>query len=1015
MNAKRLISVLTALIMTMLLCVPAYADPLPGVFVRSAPLIRSGETKNGMVRVWLESLGNPSKLTVTVTGNYSVNGNTAMSLSSGDSVSIGFDSVTGEITMTMDGLTYAMGQEMRLRRHQANGTSAVSIAQSKRPSNLYPGDLQLLAVKTASGYKLMPIVHIYIEYYLYGVVPYEMSSSSPIEALKAQAVAARTYTLRRLNGRVSYDYDIGDTSSDQVYYGYTGSVTNATKAVDETRGIVIMNDGSLSGTYYTASNGGQTEAVKNAWGGTAYPYLGVKDDPFDLMNSGSIRRKLTVYSDFAHTAQNATLKQLLSDAIKEKLGETAEIQTINSIIPHTPKYAAPSRLYTMMDFNVTALVGMTYAEETLSFSIFSDLEGPLEMSINKNNKNELWAVETVAENFLITVGRYGHGIGMSQRGAQQMAQLGYTYDQILGFYYDGCERVQHTFTHTILSAGSSNEVTATEPPATISPSAGPQATLTLPGVKDIAALRYTASEDGRILTGVHNASAVTVLAKGEKWTLVKYGEINGYLPTANLSFTGTPPTATTEMPTAISLWATVEGTNSLNFRAGPDINAEKIGSLSEGSVLCILATQGSWVKVQSGSKVGYVSVDYLAYHNAYPGSTDSDTSAMVSLEDSSQPAKLLATPSMSATVIYRVAHGTQVTVLTNDGSWCLVEVAGVKGYLLTSQLDFSAEGTVIPPSEPDEQGQSAIVNSDASTLNLREGPSTSYDIIAEIPKGTVITVTNYGDTWCLVKWGSLSGYVMTKYLLFQEEETPTPPPSDEPTDEPTPTPPPSNKAWVKTLVDYINLRETPSTEGEIITTIPGGDELTVLEQGSTWSFVEHGVASGWVLSSNLTYSEPLPSIGVLYVDTDIDPLSMRDEPDVHEGVILTRIDRGEPVMLLQELGDWCHVQYGAYVGYCATQYLSRIKPVNFEKDETPLYDPTLTNCTGWYAVINTQEQDALPMYKWCSLQSPELTVVPFGNTVKLLARGDIWCKITFEGETGYCLTDELYLIAPTAE
>ena len=162
MNAKRLISVLTALIMTMLLCVPAYADPLPGVFVRSAPLIRSGETKNGMVRVWLESLGNPSKLTVTVTGNYSVNGNTAMSLSSGDSVAIGFDSVTGEITMTMDGLTYAMGQEMRLRRHQANGTSAVSIAQSKRPSNLYPGDLQLLAVKTASGYKLMPIVHIVV-------------------------------------------------------------------------------------------------------------------------------------------------------------------------------------------------------------------------------------------------------------------------------------------------------------------------------------------------------------------------------------------------------------------------------------------------------------------------------------------------------------------------------------------------------------------------------------------------------------------------------------------------------------------------------------------------------------------------------------------------------------------------------------------------------------------------------------------------------------------------------------
>ena len=169
--------------------------------------------------------------------------------------------------------------------------------------------------------------------------------------------------------------------------------------------------------------------------------------------------------------------------------------------------------------------------------------------------------------------------------------------------------MQHTFTHTILSVGSSNEVTATEAPATISPSAGPQATLTLPGVADIAALRYTADESGKILTGIPNASAVTVLAKGEKWTLVKYGEINGYLPTANLTFTTTPPASTAEQPTAINLWATVKGTNSLNFRAEPDINAEKIGSLSEGNVLCILASHGSWVKVQYGSKVGYVSVE----------------------------------------------------------------------------------------------------------------------------------------------------------------------------------------------------------------------------------------------------------------------------------------------------------------------------------------------------------------------------------------------------------------------
>ena len=150
-------------------------------------------------------------------------------------------------------------------------------------------------------------------------------------------------------------------------------------------------------------------------------------------------------------------------------------------------------------------------------------------------------------------------------------------------------------------------------------------------MKDVAPLRYTADNSGKILTGIPNAAVVTVLGKGAEWTLVKYGEINGYLPTDHLSFTSVPPVTTTETPTAISLWATVEGTNSLNFRAGPSTEAEKIGSLSEGDALCILATQGSWVKVQHGSKVGYVSVEYLKYHNAYPGSTSSDTSAMVSL------------------------------------------------------------------------------------------------------------------------------------------------------------------------------------------------------------------------------------------------------------------------------------------------------------------------------------------------------------------------------------------------
>ena len=1018
MNIRRLMSMLAAIIMTMLLLIPVTAETLPlGTIVRSAPLIRAEGPRNGMVRVYLSSMGDYSHLNVTVTGNYSVNGDTSMTLSTGDQVTINFDKSTGDITMTMNGLVYAMGKEMRLRRHQADGESALSFAQARYSSYLYPGDLQILAVKNSTGYQMYPIVHVYMEYYLYGVVPHEMSPSWPIEALKAQAVTARTYALNKMNSRQASNYDVCDDAHCQVYNGYKGTVTNATKAVDETKGIVSMNDGVLSGTYYTASNGGQTEAVVNAWGGTNYPYLGVKDDPFDILNTSSIRRRLTIYKDFDHASQNAALQDILNAKAKSQLGTTAVIETINSVTPHTPKYPAPSRLYTKMDFGVTALVDGRSVNATLSFSIFTDLEAKLGMNINSSNKNELWTVETQLTSFLVSVGRYGHGIGMSQRGAQQMARMGYTYDQILGFYYEDCERVQYTFIHSILPSGSSNDIYEVEPPATISPAVQNQASLALPGVDDIIPLRYSASESGKILTGIPNGASVTILAKGEDWSLIRYGEINGYVPTSALIISTTPPITTTESPTIITLWATVSGTNSLNFRKGPSTSADKIGSLTEGTALCILGTEGEWVKVQSGSQVGYVSVDYLTYHNAYPGSTNSDFSAMVSLDDSTATASLLATPSTSAVAIAQIPHGTQVTVLSNDGSWCLVDVAGMQGYMLNSQLDFGATGT--SPSEPPQtEGMTAIVNSEASTLNLREGPSTSYDIIAEIPKGTYITVTSYGSTWCLVKWGSLSGYVMTKYLLFPDDETPTPTPSESesptPTPTPTPTPAPEGTAWVLTTVNYINVRETPSTEGEIITTIPGGDELIVLEKGSTWSYVKHGIATGYVLSSNLTYSQPLPSIGILYVDTDVDPLSLREEPNLN-ATIKTRVPRGDAVMLLADQGEWCHVQYGAYVGYCASRYLSRIKPADYEIDETPLYDPTLVTVIDWEATVITHDEEALPIFKWCSMQAPELNKVPYGRTVKLLQRGDIWCKITFEGENGYCLTKELILIAPAQE
>jgi stage II sporulation protein D len=112
-----------------------------------------------------------------------------------------------------------------------------------------------------------------LEEYLLGVVPSEMPSSWDEEALKAQAIAARSYAISNLGKRVSRGYDLKDTPEDQAYNGATGEKAKTTKAVLETRGKVLVYNKKVINAYYSASAGGKTRLPSEAWGSKDLPYL----------------------------------------------------------------------------------------------------------------------------------------------------------------------------------------------------------------------------------------------------------------------------------------------------------------------------------------------------------------------------------------------------------------------------------------------------------------------------------------------------------------------------------------------------------------------------------------------------------------------------------------------------------------------------------------------------------------------------------------------------------------------
>lgn len=132
--------------------------------------------------------------------------------------------------------------------------------------------------RSISAHALTFINLLNLEEYLYGVVPAEMSPSWAPEALKAQAVSARTYALRHMASYPSEGFDMTDTTNDQAYGGLLKEHPNTTAAVQATTGEVILYQGKLAETFYHASSGGHTEPISFPWGGGSLPYLiGVPD------------------------------------------------------------------------------------------------------------------------------------------------------------------------------------------------------------------------------------------------------------------------------------------------------------------------------------------------------------------------------------------------------------------------------------------------------------------------------------------------------------------------------------------------------------------------------------------------------------------------------------------------------------------------------------------------------------------------------------------------------------------
>lgn len=319
-----------------------------------------------------------------------------------------------------------------------------------------------IILKVDNNQKITVINEVDLDEYLYGVLPYEMSTGFPYEALKAQAVCARTYALNSGSKFKEYGFDLTDNTLSQVYNGINGEADDCTQAVIDTIGDVIKYDGKLAETFYYASSSGETLDVKDVWGSTTYPYLISVPDTYQSV----------IYPN-GYTWTVEYSKDEIAEMMNKKGLSLGNIKDI-TIDKTTPQGAVTSLTFVGENDSKTYTLGNTrtalglksqvftiskeYAENnnqtyyiTSSGVTSSENQGYVISADGTKKANKEYAISSsgitevdtsssdqVAEKYIISGSGYGHGIGMSQNGAKGMAKSGFTYDQILTHYFPGC-------------------------------------------------------------------------------------------------------------------------------------------------------------------------------------------------------------------------------------------------------------------------------------------------------------------------------------------------------------------------------------------------------------------------------------------------------------------------------------------------------------------------------------------------------------------------------------------------
>ena len=351
-----------------------------------------------------------------------------------------------------------------------NSNSQLEIVELNRkgmPAK-YDGMIEIRKSKNEQKFNVINVIDL--ENYLRGVIPNEMPISFGLEALKAQAVAARNYVT---NAKISSNYDVSDSTSSQVYYGVNSYRDISDKAINETKGIyALYNEKPISALYFSTSPG-ITDDWDDVYGTEksigSYPYLKARYDKENQkpLKSEDDVKKFYLSKDTGLDTNSPKFRweyDFTRLELEEVLHNTLQQQSKSGLVE--PKYDGDIKLEGLkeikakkrtqsgkiVELEIIAKSGTYNVKKELgirktikknnailpSANFFVETEGKEKLAQNNDENTSFFDsfdLEKYPSTFKFIGGGFGHGVGMSQYGAYNLSKAGKNFAQILNHYY----------------------------------------------------------------------------------------------------------------------------------------------------------------------------------------------------------------------------------------------------------------------------------------------------------------------------------------------------------------------------------------------------------------------------------------------------------------------------------------------------------------------------------------------------------------------------------------------------